>query len=88
MKTIEVEALTEPHNYAVIRLPTRRFPGVVVQGDTLSTLVATLRRAVNLIEAGATEDGLEEVGEVLETLEAAQGGYEAALEAHAIPKPY
>jgi hypothetical protein len=66
----------------------RKFPGVVVQGDTLSTLVATLRRAVNLLEAGATEDGLAEVGDVLEALADAQREYEAALEGHSIPKPY
>lgn len=50
VKTVEVDALTEQHTYAVIRLPERKFPGVVVQGDCLSTLVADLRRSLDASE--------------------------------------
>jgi hypothetical protein len=35
--------LTPPHNGAVVHLPGRNYPGVVVQGDTLNGLVAELR---------------------------------------------
>ena len=45
VKTIEVDALTDQGNYAVIRLPERKFPGVVVQGDSLSILISNLRRS-------------------------------------------
>ena len=88
VKTIEVEALTEQHNYAVIRLPERKYPGVVVQGDSLSILVANLRRGVEQLRDGQYDDGLDEINEVLEILEGAQHGYETALDAHSIPRPY
>ncbi len=34
MTRIEVDLLTNQGNGAVLRLPERKFPGVVVQGDT------------------------------------------------------
>jgi hypothetical protein len=85
---IEVEALTAQHNYAVIRLPERKFPGVVVQGDSLSILVENLRRGVELLREGHASDGLGEIVSVLEFLESAKVGYEAALKAHSIQGPY
>jgi predicted RNase H-like HicB family nuclease len=88
VNTIEVEALTEQHNYAVIRLPERKFPGVVVQGDSLSILVENLRRGVELLRDGRHEDGVGEITEALEVLEGVKRGYEAALSAHSIPRPY
>jgi hypothetical protein len=36
------ELLTLPHNYAVVRLPDRRYPGVVIQRDSLATICARL----------------------------------------------
>ena len=38
MKRIEVEIFTEPTNNAVIRLLDRRYPGVLIQGDSLCAL--------------------------------------------------
>ena len=32
------ELLTPPHNFAVVQLPHRRYPGVVFQGDSLASL--------------------------------------------------
>lgn len=40
MKTAKL--LTSATNYAVVHLPDRKFPGVVIQGDTLSSLVSGL----------------------------------------------
>jgi hypothetical protein len=88
VKTIEVEALTDEHNFAVVRLPYRRFPGVVVQGDSLSILVADLRSGLDMLLSGKAEAGISEVRDVLEILEDAQRGYEAALAVHSIPRPY
>jgi hypothetical protein len=88
VETIEVEALTEQHNYAVIRLPERRFPGVVVQGDSLSILVADLRRALDHLRTGNIDDGVGEVASALASLEDVQQSYEDALAAHSIRLAY
>nr|WP_234436605.1 hypothetical protein [Streptomyces sp. XY511] len=38
MELIEAELLTDPGNDTVVRLPPRRFPGVLIQGDSLSII--------------------------------------------------
>lgn len=88
VNTIEVEALTDQHDYAVIRLPTRKFPGVVVQGDSLSTLVADLRRALDCLRQGDLDVGIDEVAAVLESLDDVKRSYEGVLAAHSISLPY
>lgn len=35
MKRIEADILTDGGNDAVVRMPGRRFPGVLIQGDSL-----------------------------------------------------
>jgi hypothetical protein len=44
------KALSDATNYAVVQLPGRAFPGVVIQGDSLHSLIAEIE------EAGATND--------------------------------
>jgi hypothetical protein len=41
MDRVEVELVTDGGNNAVVRMPARSFPGVLIQGDTLSTLWET-----------------------------------------------
>jgi hypothetical protein len=38
------ELLSNPTNYAVVQLPGRKFPGVVMQGDSLNSLTKRLER--------------------------------------------
>jgi hypothetical protein len=39
MNLLTVECFTDQGNNAVIRLPNRKYPGVVVQGDSLKNLL-------------------------------------------------
>lgn len=41
MKLLTVECFTEQGNNAVIRMPDRKYPGVLIQGDTLKNLLDT-----------------------------------------------
>ena len=77
--------LSPPHNYAVIQLPGRHYPGVVFQGDSLNTLITSFERAL------AEHDPSEKNGllqEVLEQLRAVRSGYEATLQQEGIRLPY
>lgn len=81
----EVKLLSDPTNGAVVHLPGRAFPGVVIQGDTLDTLIAELREV--LTEKGATDrDQL--LADVIERLENVQARYEAILMHEGIALPY
>jgi hypothetical protein len=83
-----VELLSNATNCAVVRVPGRRFPGVVVQGDTLRAL-ADLSAELIQRGAGSADAELEEVARTLhERLSALIAHYEATLQHHRLPLPY
>jgi len=81
----DVELLDRATNRAVVHVPGRKFPGVVLQGDTLSTLTYGLR---DLRATLTDEDQLSDLDLVLDTLEGALENYEAVLSARGMALPY
>lgn len=55
MKKIEVEIFTDQGNNAVLRLPDRKFPGLLLQGDTLKNLTEAAERVAELSDGGGSE---------------------------------
>jgi hypothetical protein len=80
--------LTPSHNYAVVQLPGRRFPGVVFQGDSLNSLVRKLDSARQHLAASRMEEALGELDYIFEELCEIQSDYEKALVANSIRLPY
>jgi class 3 adenylate cyclase len=78
-------------NAAVVRVPGRRFPGVVIQGDSLSILQADVRQARALAREDSQE-ARQELADVLMDLEEKLSGYlavyEQTLRAHGMALPY
>lgn len=86
---MEVELLTDGGNNAVVRMPERQFPGVVVQGDTLSSLWETARLALEAVRGErGRHDGIAELASVVQHLDALLTRYEKALDAHGVHRPY
>ena len=83
-----MEAFTPAYNYAVIRLPGRAFPGVVVQGDSLHVLSSDVQEALEEVTAGAFDDAAESLRILLAHLHDLQRSYEVALHEHGIDLPY
>lgn len=81
----DAKLLSEPTNGAVVHLPGRAFPGVVIQGDTLDSLIAELREVS--IEGSETER-VRLLADVIERLEGLQFRYEAVLEREGMTLPY
>ena len=89
MDRIEVELFTDAGNDAVVRMPGRSFPGVVIQGDTLSTLWMSAKRALDGLRApDGRAAGLSELEDLTSRLDATLSRYERALEANDIRRPY
>jgi len=82
-----LEAFDLTSNNAVIRAPGRQFPGILIQGDSLSILVNSVRNLCSLIE-GASEEARDEVAFLLDELEAKQRHYERVLLDHGFTLPY
>jgi hypothetical protein len=85
---VGVEMMTGQHNYAVLRLPGRRFPGVLVQGDALSVLSGEVQRALDLLRSGDTAAAEEELAFAANHLSALVDGYVRVLDAAGMPLPF
>ena len=83
-----IEVFSEAINMPILRMPGRKFPGVLIQGDTLSSLFAVAR----MIHAQAGEQGRSELadlaGEMVDELAALLQEYERVLKARNHPLPY
>ncbi|MFD4582897.1 DUF6959 family protein [Streptomyces sp. NPDC058434] len=88
MERVEAEVFTDGGNNAVVRLPSRRFPGVLIQGDSLSVLRGDVAEVVEAFDRGDVAEARETVGLLLADLDALLARYSAALKAHEIPLPY
>lgn len=88
MERIEAELFTDPGNDAVVRLPPRRFPGVLIQGDSLSIVRADVAGIVAACDQGDIGEAREAAALVLAHLDELLARYGTALEANGIPLPY
>jgi len=85
---MQAELLTEPHNYAVVQLPGRKFPGVVFQGDSLNALIENIRQVAQQLETGDVPTASEELGFIQEQLAQVRSGYEKVCAAKGLGLPY
>lgn len=83
-----MEVYSEATNNAVVRAPGRRFPGVLIQGDSLSIMVQAVADLRTAIERGALEEAKEEADNLHEALRQRLLHYEQVLGAHGLPLPY
>ncbi|MGW0531124.1 DUF6959 family protein [Streptomyces sp. NPDC003032] len=88
MERIEAELFTDPGNDAVVRLPPRDFPGVLIQGDSLSIIRADVAEIVEAFDQGDVGEAREAAAILLSNLDELLARYSAALKAHDIPIPF
>ncbi|MCJ0875449.1 hypothetical protein [Streptomyces sp. AP-93] len=88
MELIEAELFTDAGNDAVVRLPPRRFPGVLIQGDSLSSIRSDVAEIVAACAQGDVDEALEAATFLLADFDGLLNRYESALEAHGIQRPY
>jgi len=85
MDNVEVEMLSDI-DWPIIRMPGRRFPAIVVQGDSLSILAADARQIATDLRAGRRP--AEEASYLAAELSRMLDRYAKALDAHDIELPY
>ncbi len=83
-----VQLLSPATNFAIVHLPGREFPGVVVQGDTLNGLVRNLKRMAQLLDKGDLEELADELSLITEPLLDALYHYEHVCTERVIHLPY
>jgi hypothetical protein len=89
MEEMTLEVYSTTTNCAVVRPPGRRFPGVVIQGDTLSILCADANEvAVALQRNNIDENARAAMQMVLDGLVGSLLHHQAVLQQHGLELPY
>lgn len=90
MELQPLEVFSSAMNSAVIKPPGRHYPGVVIQGDSLSILCGLAKYAAIRVRDGETdhEDFLYDLEQLQHTLLAHMIHYQKVLRAHDIQLPY
>ena len=80
--------LSPPANFAVIQLPLRNYPGIVVQGDTMHSILIQLRNITDLMSSGNLDEASEELEDIINTLSPPLYNYEEICKNNGIKLPY
>ncbi len=88
MESKPLEVFSEESNYGIVRMPGRRFPGCVIQGDSLSILVALAEGICKTLRTIANEQLVGEAEELRDQLQDRLNHYEKVLGEHGIELPY
>lgn len=88
MHVEEVEIYSDASNAAIMRHPGRRFPGLLVQGDTLYTLFRQAEEVCAAASGKLTEDEYDELDQLRERLRTFVDHYKNVLHAHQIKLPF
>jgi uncharacterized protein DUF6959 len=66
-KSVTLDVLCEESNFVVLKMPSRAYPGVLIQGDSLMSIIGELEEAKELFESdreesmGCVENALDEL---------------------------
>ena len=88
MEYMELEVYSQSIDRGVVRMPSQSFPGLLLQGETLSSL---LRLAKLSYAKSQNTDDMELIDasrELMESIQKLVSHYESTLGRHNIPLPY
>jgi hypothetical protein len=86
MHVESVEIYSDETNDAIMRHPGRRFPGALIQGDTLYSLCLSADEVCSLIGRGSS--GFDQANRVRNALWSTLNHYKAVLDEHKLPLPF
>jgi hypothetical protein len=88
MEYMELEVYSQSIDRGVVRIPSQSFPGLVLQGATLSSLLRLAKLAYKQLPNTADAELIDTSRELMESIEKLVSHYEATLGKHKIPLPY
>lgn len=88
MENKPVEILSDAPNAAIVRVPGPRFPGCVIQGDSLSILLGHATVVWEKVQDSDDEDLVGAARDVVDSLQSRLDHYERVLAEHGLELPY
>lgn len=86
--SLSPQLVSVPGKYAVVQLAERKFPGVLIQGDSLNNLVQQTKRGLSLLKLGKIDVAVEELQDASCQLSEALEFLEKICAANGISMPY
>jgi len=85
---MELEVYSQSINRGVVKMPSQGFPGLLLQGETLSTLLRLAKSIHEKAQGTSDTDLIETSLELRDSLQKLVSHYESTLSKHNIPLPY
>jgi hypothetical protein len=88
MYTASTEIYSDQTNAAIMRHPGRKFPGVLVQGDTLYSLCVSADASCQAFRSQAHTEEYQHLNDLRNHLRSLLSHYKAVLTEHQMPLPF
>ena len=88
MEYMELEVYSQSIDRGVVRMQSQSFPGLVLQGETLSSLLKLAKTAHEKLQNTTDTDLIDTSRELMESIQKLVSHYETTLGKHNIPLPY
>jgi hypothetical protein len=88
MEYMDLEVYSQSIDRGVVRMPSQNFPGLVLQGETLSSLLQLARSTYEKSLSTNDTELVDTSRQLMESIQKLVSHYEATLNKHKIPLPY
>ncbi len=88
MENPEIKLLSMASNSVVVQTPYRRFPGIIIQGDTLHTWYCLLEECQKCVAASDIDEASQCISELRSKIQAHLIHYERVLKEIDLKLPY
>jgi hypothetical protein len=88
MEYMELEVYSQSIDRGIVRMPSQSVPGIVLQGETLSSLLRLAKLTCEKLPDTTDTELLNISRELLESIQKLVSHYETTLGKHNIPLPY
>ena len=88
MQYMELEVYSQSIDRGVVRMPSQSVPGLVLQGETLSSLLKLAKSTYEKSSNTTDTELVDTSRELMESIQKLVSHYEATLGRHNIPLPY
>jgi len=78
----------EIYSHVVMRHPARKFPGVLVQGDTLHSMKRRAEKVAEALNSSGDNDAIDAAEDIRDWLTALLDHYKSTLSDNDIPMPF